>query len=122
MEKPTPAALAAFDQAFPPDARAVRKQMFGMPAGFVNGNMFLGVFSDGVVLRLPDDKLAALRALDGVSQFEPMPGRPWKDYVHASATRWGGSEELGRWALAALDHTVAMPVKEAKKEKGGKKR
>lgn len=33
MEKPTPAAIAAFDQAFPADdERAVRKKMFGIEA------------------------------------------------------------------------------------------
>jgi len=117
MEKPTQAALDAFDAAFPPDARAERKKMFGMPAGFVGGNMFFGVFANGLVLRLPADRLAALRAIDGVGDFEPMEGRPWKEYVHADATTWGMTTEAADWALEALDHTAKMPAKKKKPRK-----
>src|SRR5262245_41392709 len=109
MEKPTPEALTAFDGAFPADSRADRGQMFGMPVGLVNGNMFLGVYADGVVLRLPDTRLTALRALDGIGTFAPG-GRGWKDYVHVDALRWGGSTDLAGWAQEALDHTAtAIP-------------
>ncbi|MCB9549223.1 MAG: TfoX/Sxy family protein [Myxococcales bacterium] len=118
MEKPTPAALAAFDAAFPDDGRAERRKMFGMPAGFVNGNMFCGVFHDGVVLRLPAERIAALGAEEGVGAFEPMEGRPWKDYIHASAPRWGGTATLAGWAQEALAHTAAtLPPKEPKPKK-----
>lgn len=112
MEKPTPAALSAFDAAFPQDTRALRKKMFGMPAGFVNGNMFLGVFADGVVFRLPEPRIRALSAEAGVAHFEPMPGRPWKEYIHASATQHGGGALLADLAQEALDHTASLPAKE----------
>lgn len=120
MDKPTADALAAFDRAFPDDPRATRKKMFGMPAGFVNGNMFLGVFADGVVLRLPAERRDALSGLDGVGPFEPMPGRPWKEYVHADAPAWGHADELPAWANEALEHVAQMPPKKpkARKKKG----
>lgn len=117
MEKPTERAIAAFDAVFPSDDRAERKQMFGMPAGFVNGNMFLGVFSDGVVLRLPEARCAELAGAEGVAHFEPMEGRPWKAYVHADAGRWAGSSELMGWASEALDHAAALPPKAKKPRK-----
>lgn len=117
MQKPTPAALDAFAAAFPEDARAVRKQMFGMPAGFVNGQMFFGVFADGVVARLPPLRRAELAGEEGVGPFEPMEGRPWKDYIHASAPRWGGSETLAGWAREALDYTGTLPPKAEKPKK-----
>lgn len=119
MEKPTPAALEAFDFGFPDDSRAERRQMFGMPAGFVNGNMFYGVFHDGVVLRLPPAALAEALGQDGIAAFEPMPGRPWKAYVHALAPIWGASAELKAWALQALDHTAQLPPK-VKKPRAGR--
>jgi TfoX/Sxy family transcriptional regulator of competence genes len=114
LPKPTAAALDALEQALPDDPRVVQKKMFGMPAVFVNGNMFVGVFEDGVTLRLPADRLSALREEDGVTDFEPMEGRPWKEYAHVSATRWGGSRELQAWTRAALDHTAALPPKKNK--------
>ena len=120
MQKPSAEALEAFDRVFPGDPAAVLKKMFGMPAGFVNGNMFLGVFANGVVLRLPEDKRVALEAMEGVSHFEPMPGRPWKEYLHADATQWGHSEELAQWAQLAMDHTATMPPKKPKARKNKK--
>lgn len=117
MQRPTPAALAAFDAGFPDDERAERRKMFGMPAGFVNGNMFYGVFADGVVLRLPEDRIIALRAEDGVGRFEPMPGRPWKHYVHVEAGLWGDSDTLRGWVEEALDHVFTLPPKVPKPRK-----
>jgi len=112
MEKPTPAALAAFEQAFPADTRAERRTMFGMPAGFVNGNMFMGVFEGGVVLRLPPEQRGDLAGQPGMAAFEPMEGRPWRDYVQAEGSRWGGTPELARWCATALEHTAtALPPK-----------
>ena len=117
MQKPTPAALTAFAAAFPEDIRAVRKQMFGMPAGFVNGQMFMGVFADGIVARLPVARVAELSTQEGITNFEPMEGRPWKDYIHASAPRWGESEALAAWIREALDFTASLPPKEEKPKK-----
>ena len=120
MRKPTPDALVSFDSAFPTDVRAVRKQMFGMPAGFVNGNMFMGVWDDGVLLRLDDDTLSSVRGLPGVGSFAPMEGRTWKDYALVSAGRWGEARELVEWARKALEHTAKMPAKSATPKKGGR--
>jgi TfoX/Sxy family transcriptional regulator of competence genes len=120
MRKPTPDALVSFDSAFPTDVRAVRKQMFGMPAGFVNGNMFMGVWDDGVLLRLDDDTLSRVRGLPGVGSFAPMEGRAWKDYALVSAGRWGEARELVEWARKALEHTAKMPAKSATPKKGGR--
>ena len=120
MRKPTPDALVSFDSAFPTDVRAVRKQMFGMPAGFVNGNMFMGVWDDGVLLRLDDDTLSRVRGLPGVGSFAPMEGRAWKDYALVSAGRWGDARELVEWARKALEHTAKMPAKSATPKKGGR--
>jgi hypothetical protein len=33
---------------------AVQRKMFGYPAGFINGNMFMGLFQDDMILRLPE--------------------------------------------------------------------
>ena len=117
MEKPTPAALDAFADVFPSDERAVNKKMFGMPAAFVNGNMFMGVFANGLIFRLPAERFSALCELDDIAPFEPMPGRPWKEYVHADTRTWGGTSELSAWAQEAFEHTAKMPPKAPKKKK-----
>ena len=43
FEKPSQAAIDAFDAIVPPPVE--RRKMFGMPACFVNGNMFAGVYA-----------------------------------------------------------------------------
>jgi hypothetical protein len=110
MDKPTPEAVAAFEGAVPDDPRVVLRKMFGMPAATVNGNLFLGVYGPGVVLRLPEAGLAAVRALQGVGAFRPG-GREWKAYALALGEVWGGTEQLRGWAREALDHTATLPPK-----------
>lgn len=61
------------------DGVDVRK-MFGFPAGFVGGNMAFGLHQDTFMVRLPDDDREA-RLAEGWSLFEPMPGRPMREYV-----------------------------------------
>jgi hypothetical protein len=117
MDKPTAAAKAAFEAAMPADDRARAGQMFGMPCGFVHGNLFLGVFADGLTLRLPAERIAALQEREGVGPFEPREGRPWKDYIFVSARRWGESAELAGWAQEALAHTAMLPPKVSKPRK-----
>jgi hypothetical protein len=116
MEKPTADALAAFDHGFPDDPRAIRKKMFGMPAGFVNGNMFYGVFANGVVLRLPAERRAEIGEMPGMGPFEPRPGAPWREYLLADATIYGTGDHLGEWAREDLEHTALMPEKKTKKK------
>lgn len=115
MKKPTPEAIAAFEESLPTNPEVVRKKMFGMPAAFVNGNMFFGVFDNGLTARVGPDRMADLTQQPGVGQFEPMPGRPWKDYVHADASL--DSQVLSELALEALAHTAKMPAKVPKPRK-----
>jgi hypothetical protein len=109
MPKVTDAAKAAFAAAFPDDDRAVNKKMFGHPAAFVNGNMFFGTFGDGLTYRLPADRLVELSEEPGVGPFEPMKGRPWKEYIFAE--RSVTADKLAAWAIEALEHTAKMPAK-----------
>lgn len=113
MEKPTDAAIDALHGAFPEDEGAVLKKMFGMPAGFIQGNMFMGVFGDGVVLRMTSERRTELMDVEGVGPFEPM-GRLWKQYVWVSATVWGGHDSLAGWAREALAFTATLPAKAPK--------
>lgn len=115
MPKVTDAAKAAFEAAFPADERAVSKKMFGHPAAFVNGNMFFGTFYDGLTFRLPAQRLVELSEEAGVGPFEPMPGRPWKEYIFAENSI--DAAKLSLWAQEALEHTAQMPPKKSKKKK-----
>lgn len=74
-----------FEAVFPGPPAESRK-MFGYPAGFVNGNMFMGLFQDYMVLRLPEDVREELIEKSGARRFEPMPGRAMTEYVVVSGS------------------------------------
>jgi len=60
---------------------AETRKMFGYPSAFVNGQMFVCVFADAVMLRLSESDRAQFLKLPNAKMFEPMPGRPMKEYV-----------------------------------------
>src|SRR5947209_11640443 len=94
--KTPPELAAAFDKAAPKDPRVVRKPMFGYPALFLNGNMFAGTFQDKVVARLAEtERERAIKA--GAKRFEPMPGRPMKEYVTLPAADVAKPAALEKW-------------------------
>ena len=68
--------VAAIEFDLPVDYRP----MFGCPAYFTGGNLFAGVWQETLMLRLSEDDRAAVTAAGG-GPFEPMPGRPMKEYV-----------------------------------------
>ena len=109
--KKTPPALAAsFDRAAPKDPRVVRKPMFGYPALFLNGNMFAGTFQDKVVARLAEaDRAKVIK--NGGTQFEPMPGRPMKEYVVVPATDVARPAALAAWLERARTYAETLPAK-----------
>ena len=109
--KKTPPALAAsFDRAAPKDPRVVRKPMFGYPALFLNGNMFAGTFQDKVVARLAEaDRAKVIK--NGGKQFEPMPGRPMKEYIVVPATDVARPAALAAWLERARTHAETLPAK-----------
>jgi hypothetical protein len=63
----SPAKLIATFEAVAPGPPALHRKMFGYPAAFVNGNMFMGLFQEEMFLRLPED----VRRLG--TGLEPLP-------------------------------------------------
>jgi len=105
--------VEVFEAVFP-GSPAVARQMFGYPAGFVNGNMFMGLHQENMVLRLPDGPRAELLAIEGAATFEPMAGRPMKEYVTVPAALLARPEELEPWVAKALAYGASLPPKAAK--------
>ena len=111
--KSPPELVEVFEAVFP-GPPAVARQMFGYPAGFVNGNMFMGLHQHNMVLRLPDGPRAELLAMEGAATFEPMAGRPMKEYVVVPATLLAAPEALEPWVTKALAHGASLPPKAVK--------
>ena len=108
----------ALDQ-FP---NAERRQMFGYPAAFANGNMWTGLHQGNWVIRLPDAGLRELFAIQGAVPFEPVPGRPMTGFATLPPTVLGDPILLNAWLTRALGHALSMPPKAAKTPKAAKQR
>jgi TfoX/Sxy family transcriptional regulator of competence genes len=117
--KSPPELVALFDETLPSAPGVQRRQMFGYPAAFVNGNMFAGLHEANLVLRLPEGQLEELLAQGG-RPFEPMPGRPMKGFAVAPPSLLADKPALSAWLERSCEAVAAMPPKEKEAPKGEK--
>ena len=93
------------------------RKMFGYPAAFINGNMFTGLHNNYMILRLSPDDLNTFLKLPGSHPFEPMPGRPMREYAVVPATILSVESELVEWLGKSFDYVNALPPKQPKKKR-----
>jgi TfoX/Sxy family transcriptional regulator of competence genes len=105
------ALVQKFDAIVPRDPRVERRKMFGYPAAFVGGNLFMGLHQDSVILRLSEEDRIQFLKLQGASLFEPMPGRPMREYVTVPPAMLGQAAALGRWIDRSFQYTTSVPAK-----------
>lgn len=118
MPKPGAEALAAFEAAVPDAPGVAKRPMFGNRAAFVNGNMFMGLFGDGLFVRLPEERLQALLA-GGGRPFEPMPGRAMKGYAYLPEGWMARTDSTRELVSQALEFTAGLPAKAKQTKKPG---
>jgi len=86
------------------------RQMFGYPAAFTKSQMFASLFQDQMIVRLSEpDRQAAAR--DGAQPFEPMPGRPMREYVVVPDRVRESSSDLRAWLEKAHAYARSLPPK-----------
>jgi TfoX/Sxy family transcriptional regulator of competence genes len=116
MPKPTDETKDFFASVVPDHPTVAIRPMFGQLSAFVNGNMFMGIFGEDFFVRLPEeDRTALLRA--GGRAFEPMAGRPMREYVVLPGGWRDEPDRVRDWAARALDHAEELPPKQPKKKK-----
>jgi TfoX/Sxy family transcriptional regulator of competence genes len=86
------------------------RKMFGYPAGFVNGQLFTGTFASSWFVRLPDDERAELAAAGG-TPFEPMRGRPMREYLVLPPETAADPAAAEPWLGRALAYVQELPPK-----------
>ncbi len=111
--KPSPELIHAFEAVIP-GPPAVQRQMFGFPAAFVNGNMFMGLHQEDMILRLPEDCRTELLKVSGARVFEPMPGRPMHEYIVVPPSILADRYRLASWAEKARDYGLTLKPKDKK--------
>jgi TfoX/Sxy family transcriptional regulator of competence genes len=116
MPKPSQAARAAFAKLVPEDPAVTTRPMFGNLSGFVNGNMFCGLFGEDLFVRISEPDQAKVRAAGG-RPFEPMPGRAMTGYVLLPAGWQKKPDSARQWIASALVFTKKLPAKAKKTSK-----
>ncbi|HEX4802094.1 MAG TPA: TfoX/Sxy family protein [Myxococcaceae bacterium] len=119
--KSSEALVQRFSQLVPPDPRVERRQMFGYPAAFAGGNLFMSLFEESMIFRLAEPQRAKLLSVPGSRLFEPMPGRPMREYVVLPDAMVGDAEAVRRWAARALEYALSLPPKKGKAAPSPKK-
>ena len=93
-----------------------QRKMFGYPAAFVGGNMTTGLHQDSWIVRLPED-VRRERMEAGWSTFEPMPGRPMREYVALPDKVIADRDEVRAWVERAVEYVRGLPPKKPREPK-----
>jgi TfoX/Sxy family transcriptional regulator of competence genes len=108
---PPPADLVTrFQEATSNLQDAEPRKMFRFPAVFVHGNMFASLFNVSLIVRLPAHEREAMSVLGG-RPFEPMPGRPMREYVAVPDAIVRSHTDLIGWLTKARAYAETLPAK-----------
>jgi TfoX/Sxy family transcriptional regulator of competence genes len=111
IPRPDEASKEFFRSILPDDIRLTIRPMFGNIAGFVNGNMFTGLYGNDLFVRLSEEDCQELLKNKGTSVFEPMEGRPMKGYILIPRTWRNQPGVIRSWVSRSLDWTSKLPQK-----------
>lgn len=114
MEKADPALLARVE-ALMPEYPVYRRPMFGVVSWFVEANAaLLGcVWGESLNLRVGAEDARALIDAGKATPFDPMGGRPMREYVLVPASTLRPAQ-LRAWIERALAFTQTVPAKKGK--------
>jgi TfoX/Sxy family transcriptional regulator of competence genes len=93
------------------------RKMFGYPCAFFQGQMFTGLHQSSMILRLADADRAEFLKINGAASFEPMPGRPMREYVVVPAAVLEKAEILDFWLERSFKYAASLPLKAPRKKK-----
>lgn len=124
-EKSSPELIAFFEKLAPQEPGIVHKKMFGYPACFVHGNLFVGLFKQHLLFRFSEADFASFLKLEGAGTFEPMPGRGSKGFATWTEPLRRDPKLVARWIARSLEFARSLPAKDKTKPittKGAKTR
>jgi TfoX/Sxy family transcriptional regulator of competence genes len=103
-QKSDPEVVQRFLASLPLTQGVERRQMFGYPCAFINGNMFAGLHEQRLIVRVPSE--AASRP------FEVM-GTVMREYVAVENALECPPAEFSEWIARGLAYTRTLPPKKA---------
>ena len=115
--KSPPELIALFDAAVPQDGRIERRKMFGYPAAFLNGYLFAGLHQENFILKLSPVDRDRLVAERHASIFEPVPGRPMREFVVLPQSVLSERAALAAWIEQSIVYVAGKPPKPVRAKK-----
>lgn len=109
--KSPPELIALFDEAVPKDRQIERRKMFGYPAAFLNGYLFAGLHQENFVLKLSPADRDRLVAERHASMFEPVPGRPMREFAVLPQSLLSERAALAIWIEQSIAYVAGKPPK-----------
>ena len=100
-----------FDRSVPSSAGVSRRKMFGYPAAFANGNLFMGLHQNDFILRLSEADRTRFSARYGERMFEPMKGRPMREYVRLPEEVLANARKRAPWIKRSLEYAQGLAPK-----------
>lgn len=110
-KKSPPELAAAFEALVAQRPELATRKMFGYPAAFLSGHMTTGLFEDHWFVRLPEEGRAELLAMAGSAPFEPVAGRPMKEYVVLPASLVADPAAVDAWVERSVAFVRTLPPK-----------
>ena len=115
FRKPSEELVTFFTQATAPMPGVEPRKMFSCPCAFINGNMFAGVFHKSVFLRLSPEDLAKFAKL-GAVHFEPILGRPMREYMVVPPALMKSTTRFNAWLEKSFAYAASLPPKVPKRK------
>ena len=100
-----------FDKSVPSSPGVTRRKMFGYPAAFANGNLFIGLHQNDFIMRLSEGDRSRFTAQYGERTFEPMRGRPTRQYVRLPEELLADPRKRANWIKRSLNHAETIVPK-----------
>ena len=88
------------------------KKMFGYPCAFLNGNLFVGLHEENLIVRLAqEEREAAIESGIG-KHFAPLPGKVMREYVALAKEVISDPNELNEYIESSIRFVKTLPKKE----------
>ena len=116
FRKSPPGLIARFDELAQLAGDTDRKLMFGYPVCVLRGNLFMGLHEDSLILRLAEADRAEFLGRYDARLFEPMPGRPMKEYIVVPPALVDDDAAIGEWVRKSRTCAEQLPAKKPKKK------
>jgi TfoX/Sxy family transcriptional regulator of competence genes len=100
-----------FDKSVPSATSVTRRKMFGYPAAFANGNLFIGLHQNDFIMRLSAEDRARFSARYGERTFEPIKGRPMREYVRLPEELLTDARKRASWIKRSLEYAQGVTTR-----------